>query len=208
MKQRGIDRWTFLRYVEKYLGRKVSTIWRIEWEKRKSGRNRGKFACHHHLLLYGVDFIPVELVRKWWAACIQWKQYVVVWVEATFDGEGAAKYVAKYCAKVASSGYLVNPSYLSNVGRYWGVTRSKNIPRFAPKVFYNLPPDQVTVLVAVASAMLSYYDSRYDMSFTLLGKSAVELAEIFWANSLDFDSAMSYLEKQQGGEGRKTTGNG
>jgi len=200
MKQRTQDRSQFVREVERFFGRKVATIWRTEWKPRKSGKHKGKIASHIHLLLLGVDFIPWQTVRSWWKRILGWDGYVHTFLEQTWDGPGASLYVAKYCSKVEHSPSLVNAAYLNKVGRHWGITRKRSIPVHCPKRLFHLSDEQIHVLRAVAAGMLTSYDLRYDQSFTLLGDKAEKFAQLFWANGVDVDIALWYLEQINGGE--------
>lgn len=200
MKQRTQDRSQFLRAVEHYLERKVPSIWRVEWEPRKSGENKGTLVSHLHLMLLGVEYIPWDEINRWWKRILVHQGYVRTWVEKAEKGEGAAKYIAKYCAKRDVSSYLVNAAYLNRVGRHWGVTRKALIPLHEPKRRFNLSEGQIHVLREVAAGILPNYDIRYDESFTLLGKTAEKFAALWWANGIDTDIATWYIEKVEGGE--------
>jgi len=201
MTKRTQDRSQFMRDVEKYFRRRVPSIWRTEWERRKTGRRAGQEASHIHLMLLGVGYIPWQDIRKWWKRILGIDTYVHTYVERCHDGEGACKYVAKYCAKKETPSSLVNAAYLNKVGRHWGTTRKSQIPLHDPKSILDLTTGQIDVLRSVAAGLLKTYDYRYDTSFTLLGEKAKKFAKLFWENGVDTDIVEWYLDQVEGGEG-------
>jgi hypothetical protein len=127
-------------------------IWRKE-----AGRKSG--AIHFHLVVFGVPYLPAELLRTWWKESLQDTQArtIRVHVEPVETPERVARYLGKYCAKVAYDGKeaevstsiapdeggagdvetSADPLSLSkahilendsSTGRWWGIRGRANVP--------------------------------------------------------------------------------
>jgi len=201
--QRTYDRSRIVQEIERFAKKRVPILWRCEWVPRKSGRRKGKLECHLHLMVFGVARIPWQLLRRWWQRIIEWPNYVRTDIRKCIDGKMAAKYVAKYCAKVGQASSLVNAPYLNMGGRHWGVCRRSLIPKHPQRIELELSPVQVSVLRSVAAAILPLYDERYDSSFTLLGDKAEKIISLWWENCLDDETLIGYFGRVEGGEAAK-----
>jgi hypothetical protein len=177
----------FQRLTENYVGRHVPIVWRIEWMPRKSGADKGKVVPHFHLLLFGVQYIPHDDVRRMWACSLGWNGYVRTEVKRAGQGECAALYVAKYCAKVDPSSSLVNVAYLENHGRHYGYLRKSLIPLCPKGSSAYVTLDRVKRLRKMASGKMKWYDLRFDSGFTLLGEIAKSMGAIVEDFGLDAD---------------------
>jgi len=169
--------WEFLRITEKHLGHKVSGLWRCEWKKRLSGKHRGEFLPHFHLILFGVRFIDKELVKKWWGKVCGVARGVT-WIDRLDSREKHAVYIAKYAAKPTPLSVLDYVPYSRNVsGRHWGYYRLTDLPRHPSLYFENVPLATVIQLQALAQSQLPWYDAELDLGFTLFGKHGEQLAD-------------------------------
>lgn len=125
-----------------------SAFWRLELQERG--------APHFHLLFCELPFLPFSELRRWWSEIIN--EFVDghlprVRIERIHSKRGAFYYVAKYCAKVDSSGSV--PLSLSSthictedcqcsveealsnmagrpkevsIGRFWGIFNKNHLP--------------------------------------------------------------------------------
>jgi len=168
-KQRTMQRSVFMRHIETHLGQRVPSIWRVEWEERKSGQYTGNLAPHFHLMLFGVQWLPWQRVRNWWRRSIQaGKGPLVTEVKRIYNEDGACRYLSKYVSKYRS---LDISSYLNSgleFGRHWGVTRRELIPLCPVTVERELTADEVERVRAFAVARWRWYDPQTCGGFTLL----------------------------------------
>lgn len=176
--ERTQQRKLFMRAVERYLRRQVCGLWRVEWLPRQSGSTAGEIAPHIHLLLFGVRFIPKELVNEWWKSILDWEGYCRTEIERTREGKQTAYYAAKYVGK-RGNGSLVNAAYLDRVrGRHWGYVRAKLIPRHAVTWITEPTQEQVSYMMKLANTMFKQHDIRAGESFTLMGDYVDSLRQI------------------------------
>jgi hypothetical protein len=190
--ERTRDRTLVLRRIEKYLGRQVATLWRLEWKERKSGALVGQVMPHLHMLVFGVEYLPWEDIRDWWRATLQHVGPLHTYVQACTDGKLAAKYAAKYAAKDASSS-LVNAAYLDGVlGRAWGLTRAKLIPRAALTIYRDLPPAVERALRVLGSEMRHHHAPECQGSYCVIGDAVGGLVKIILASALP-EKAMTHI---------------
>jgi hypothetical protein len=187
-KQRNKDRYLFWRYVEKYLGRKLPTIWRCEWKPRLSGANKGIYYPHFHLLMMGVEYVSWETIRSWWRTITKKEGALATDIRRVEAGKMAALYVSKYVGKVDQLVSLDNASYLNNAGRQWGVLRRGMLPRFPVHYVDDLTVEIVAHLRRAAGACLPWYDPTVDEGFTLLGERAKALGNLLLAKGLDYQT--------------------
>jgi len=175
---RNKHRYLFHRSIEKALGVNVPMIWRVEWVARKSGVNKGIILPHIHLLLFGVPFLDVELIRHRWSTTIGHSDWCSVWVEACKTSKHAALYVAKYCGKVEAAIPSLDKQPYLNIGRQYGYTRKSLIP-LCPNVRIALTSQQVVDDCRIeANHALRDYDLDRDESFTILGQAAMPIKRI------------------------------
>ena len=61
----------------------ASTLWKLEFQTRKSGENEGKVAPHYHLIIYGVPnrFAYQEENRSWYSVNVTKFPFNTVWTE-------------------------------------------------------------------------------------------------------------------------------
>ena len=187
--KRNRERYLLHRYVEKYAGKHVSGVWRVEWKPRLTGMFVGRLLPHVHLLLFNCPEIGKETIRSWWKTIIKYEEFVSVDAQAIPIGEAAACYVSKYCGKVEHPQYLDNVPYLNRTGRHYGYTRSKEIPVCKKIQFPVLDPDLIEYLRTKASAKLPYLSLKYPDSFTLLGEFAKQIGDEVLKIALDRQAA-------------------
>jgi hypothetical protein len=176
--QRGQDRYLFMRHVEKYLGRKVCGVWRVEWEPRRSGYCKGMILPHYHILLFGVPFVHYKEINKWWKGVLHHDGYVRTEVKRAASPKVAGMYVAKYMSKKTERASLVNAAYLNNPGRHYGYHRASMIPSHLEQWLDNPTDEQVAELTAFANEVLPWLNKHHTGSWTLLGKHADRAREI------------------------------
>lgn len=168
-KERSKQRSLMARYIEKYADKKISLIWRCEWKARRSGMYKGMIVPHFHLIVCGVRYLPKALVRRWWRIVLGAKGPLCTDVRALKGEEGAARYLAKYLSK---SDALDRAAYLNNpysMGRHWGITRSKLIPRMPIDVDKPINGDELKFAQEEAKKVRQRYDEKIDGGFTIFG---------------------------------------
>jgi len=138
----------------KRLVRKLSgagLVWRIEFKRRKSGKNKGRVAPHFHLLIYNAsyrelrDFIP----DAWFSVVGSGSGDHLeagTRVEKIWSFGGIMRYVGKYITKVDEF-----PAEWT--GRAWGIIRKENLP-FAVKVVISLSEEEGKKLIRLGRKML------------------------------------------------------
>jgi hypothetical protein len=103
----------------------AGVVWKLEPQLRG--------APHFHLLVFGVEFIPKDwLKRAWWEVVGSgsvWHREYGAHVDRVRDAKGVRSYTAKYLAKVPVAGLLEASGVdWSKVGRWWGVRWPGCIP--------------------------------------------------------------------------------
>jgi len=185
MQERGRDRYLLLRHVENYLGKEVTCVWRIEWQKRKSGSRIGEWLPHVHLLMLGLPFLPHALLRKWWGGCLQYSGPLATDVRAVQSGKAASLYVSKYVAKVNPEHSLDNVSYLNTSGRHWGVSRRKALKTHPPIVFPIMTQEMITIAKNAGCMVVPWFNREEDKGFFLLGTMAERVGQILLKMDVD-----------------------
>jgi hypothetical protein len=103
----------------------VAFIWRLEVEKRKSGKYVGVEFPHFHLMVYGMGdrYLKDWISLAWWEVCGRLSVSHLkagTKVEKMRSFRGVLSYVSKYMAKPGVS--------LAMTGRIWGIHNIKAIP--------------------------------------------------------------------------------
>jgi len=188
--ERNMDRSWWVRSMENYLGKKVGALWRIEWKARKSGSRKGDIACHVHMVIFGVDYLPFAMVNEWWSNALGVSTYLRTEVKRVRGAKNAAKYVSKYAAKACDDHSLVNCSYLNTLGRHWGVLRREQIPWHERFVIPCLDAEDIRVAEGVASGVFSYFTRGTSQGFSLFGDAGDRLGQILFARMIDKENAV------------------
>jgi len=186
--ERTRQREGFQRRMETFLGKKVSSLWRIEWKRRRSGSLKGKLVHHFHLIICNVAWIPWREVRKWWSLSIGHTGILKTWIERIGSPLQCASYLCKYMSKVPSLDYGAYLRKDESIGRQWGMLRPKGIPRAARQRVFHLWEDDLEFLSKVASEKIPEFGKYGPMSFTLFGDDVREGLEIYFENRLVPDS--------------------
>lgn len=170
-------RHVFLRDLERRLGKPCGALWRIEWQKRQSGVNRGKFLPHFHLIIPGVQFVPWQFINDRWKAALGHRGIVVTDVRRLSDKSMHQVYIAKYAAKLPSLSSLDYLSYLNIDGRHWGVHRPSLIPKHKTVVYDGLSDERVEALKSLAREKFSWYGEYAELGFSMFGKLGAKMVE-------------------------------
>lgn len=167
--RRSLDRFLFLRYLEKHRKAKTPSIWRVEWKPRKTGRYKNKLMPHWHLLLPTVTALNENVVRDMWRKSIGHDDtYLDVDVRSVTGELGAVKYLAKYVSKQQSLGILAYRNTGFRFGRHWGITRKSLIPMAPITVQRELTEDEILAAKQFAAGLWKHYDFDEGAGFTLL----------------------------------------
>jgi len=173
--QRTIDRSRFLRDLEKHLGREVSVLWRVEWQKRKTGSKKGEVAPHLHMMVLGVRFVACTVVRDLWRKVLDCRGTLCTDVRGVNGKEGCGRYLAKYISKATS---LDNAAYLNNphmAGRHWGLTRPTLVPFATVEDERDITEQEYKAAVDALDQICEGNGMEARESFTLLGEMRKDL---------------------------------
>jgi hypothetical protein len=176
--------------MENYLGRKVGGLWRLEWKPRLSGKRRGDIACHVHLVLFGVEYLPHVEVNGWWHNALGVSTYLRTDVRRIRGAKEAAKYVSKYAAKAVDVNSLVNSTYLNIKGRHWGVLRKDQIPWHERFVIDGLDESDVKLSEGFACGVFRYFTRGTGQGFSLIGDPGDKLGTILFARMIDKENGL------------------
>lgn len=173
------------RRMEKYLGKKISLIWRREWKLRQTGSFIGTLAPHLHCIVFGVNYIDHDNLMEMWAKIIGWNDWCDVWIDQLDDDEKALIYVSKYAAKVQEDVISIKGHKSTMTGRHWGTKRDSGIP-WAEKTTFIVPDfDIAEQLEALQRTFRPDYDILQDCGFTMLGRRATDMMAKITAICLD-----------------------
>jgi len=189
--ERTTQREAFRRRLESHIGRKVPILWRIEWQKRRSGKLKGKLVHHFHLIVCNVQYIHWRLIRKWWALSIGSKGILKTWVERIGSPLMCASYLCKYMSKIPSLDYAPYLNKDESIGRQWGIFRTSLVPRFVRQNVFYLWEEDVEFLSTIASEKIRDFGKYGPMSFTLFGDDVREGLEIYFETRLEPDKETS-----------------
>lgn len=100
-------------------------IWKLENQRRKTGRYRGYLVPHMHLIVTGLGNVAVTRQRRWlkaawWHICgeaADGHERAGVQLDKVYSRAGAGVYVAKYVAKSAEDAEDAE----LEIGRRWGM---------------------------------------------------------------------------------------
>ena len=183
-KRRNTDRYLFMRYLEKYLHKELSTLWRIEWKGRQSGSLLGCVVPHIHLIVPNCCYIDKQVIRDIWSRILHVTGALCTDIREVKTLKQLLCYVSKYIAKKNEDTTLDIASYLNSTGRMWGITRKNLLPMHPTMVSQELSPSAVNFIREFACKVWPNYDVEKGGSFTLLGDEALNLGEILSARGL------------------------
>lgn len=173
-KERSKHRYLFHRAMERYLGTKVASLWRIEWVPRRSGTWKGFLIPHLHLLVSKVSYIPWRVVREWWRSAIGASGYLHTWIEKIEEAGHAAKYCCKYVAKQHS---FISAAYHNTrvtVGRMWGVLRARQIARCPVRLYRPLSPSEIDFVKGLRKYVPDVKPFWREVGFTIFGADVAD----------------------------------
>jgi len=178
-------RWVFWRYLEKYLGKQLPGIWRIEWKERLSGVFKGLPMPHIHILLATCNYVPWQEVRWMWMNTLG-ERFVNVDVRAVYDPELVITYIAKYIGKEDFT-TLEYDAYLDSIpaGRNWGYMRKNLIAQSDRWTGRYFETDDLASLRQYAVPKNVELIESGLCSFTIIGKRAREIGEMIVGTDLD-----------------------
>lgn len=185
MKDRNKNRYLWHRMLEAWQGRHTPVLWRVEYAERRSGELVGETVPHWHMLVFGVPYIPHELVRSWWGSVIGFEGYVRTDVRAVKGPLGAAKYLSKYIAKDVCTNSLVRATYHNIKGRHWGILREKEIPCHRRIHIAKLSDAERAFIYEIAAERLAGVDDRSQDSFTSFGQFTADILKNLERNGID-----------------------
>jgi len=188
LRERATDKYLFLRYMEKYLGKKIGVIWRLEWEVRKSGSRKGELIAHWHLIVFGVRYIPKEVVRSFWRCVLRADGPVVTWIDGIASGKKLARYVGKYCSKLPEASVLDDTTYLNTLGRHWGINRRELVPWFPRFLIPFLTEHDVNLAENLACMTFKFFTRGAQQGFQIFGANALKVGEILFERMLDIEN--------------------
>lgn len=175
MEERKIHRFLINRWICKTVGRLLPCFWRVEWMPRLSGDFIGQLRPHMHLLYLKTPKICEFRIRLQWMSILGISQYTQVKIIPLTIPEAVGVYVAKYCAKEASSLLLDSVPKRNRTGRHAGELRKDCIPLHPREVVRNIDEAIKKFLARRAYETLWWFDPRHDEGFTVLGDVALEM---------------------------------
>lgn len=183
--QRTRQRSRLLRDMEKYLGKEVGALWRIEWQDRKSGSLKGTMVPHVHLIVFDCKWLPWDQLSRLWQGVLAAAGPPVVDVQRIRGQRDVAKYVAKYAAKVNPAHKLVIASYLNIEGRHWGIHRPDLIPWCVRTWDLRYTPDEIALLENAAASKIPYFPKGTRSGFSLFGPVVKKVVAEIRARRID-----------------------
>jgi len=189
LRERTTDKYLFLRYIEKHLGKKVGVIWRLEWETRKSGKRKGQLIAHWHLIVFGARYIPKDVVRSFWRCVLRADGPVVTWIDGIANGKKLAKYVGKYCSKLPDASVLDDTTYLNSLGRHWGINLRELVPWYPRFLIPFLTDHDVHLAENLACMTFKFFTRGTQQGFQVFGANALKVGEILFERMIDIEGA-------------------
>lgn len=122
----------FVKRLQRISSQPFGGLWAIEYRVRESGRFVGQAVPHFHLLLYGLPYLPWQVVAEAWCRGFDYPsaearkrhKFHCSSIKAVWSAKGAARYMGKV-AKYLAKGERVGPE---NIGRRWGLIGQDAIP--------------------------------------------------------------------------------
>jgi len=188
MQTRTQDRSRFFRDMENYLNQEVGAVWRVEWVSRKSGKHVGTMAPHVHLIVFGLRYIPYQVVNKLWRDVLHVDGVLRTDVRKINGQRDVAKYVAKYAAKPEEDRSLVIASYLNTTGRHWGIHRRDKIPWCVRCWDLRMTPEEIALLENAAASKIPYFPKGTRSGFSLFGPVVKIVSEEIRLRRLDSEN--------------------
>lgn len=173
--ERSQHRYLFLRYLEKWAGKQVPTLWRTEWVPRMSGQFAGYLIPHHHLLCFGAGYLPNETARCWWRSVLHEDGPLDTDVRKAPKHARASYYVAKYSAKFLHLDIASYHNKMSLTGRQWGVTRRDGVPMHPKEISRLFNGAEIETAKQIGRESFSRYGEFGEGGFTMLGQDRADM---------------------------------
>jgi len=190
--ERTDQREEFKRQIERYLGKPVGVLWRVEWKVRRSGKLKGKMIHHFHLIICNVSFIPWQVIRRAWAVAIKHNGILKTWVRRVYSPLQCAHYCAKYISKNPSLDYHPYLCIGQTIGRQWGLFRSWAIPRGVKQKVFHLWEDDIAFLKSIRRQKMPGFEMGDEQSFTLFGADVAEGIQLYFEDRLVKETPEEY----------------
>lgn len=142
-------------------------------------------APHVHLIVFGLRFIPYQVVNRLWRGVLGVDGALRTDVRRIKGQRDVAKYVAKYAAKVNPERSLVIASYLNIEGRHWGIHRGDLIPWCVRTWDLRFTPDEIALLENAAASKIPYFPKGTRTGFSLFGPVVGKVMEEIRARRVD-----------------------
>lgn len=200
MDQRKTHRYLINRFICQGKASTINVIdgpcacfWRVEWVPRLTGIYVGQMMPHMHFLYLGMPRICEMKIRLKWMSILNVSRYVQVKIKSLDVPERVSVYVAKYCAKEATSQSLDNVPKRNRTGRHAGEWRKELIPMHTLETVKVIDRAMMLFLKRRACELLWWYDPRIDDGFTILGDEALNLIRDIHENYLDYRPGKEYI---------------
>lgn len=178
------DRSQLFRAIECHCGKWLGGIWRQEWVPRQTGSHVGEWEPHLHVLLFNIGWIPYKKIRLSWNNIIGFDGEASMKFRRCKEGQRAAHYVAKYCAKADPLANLDNVVHLNIEGRHYGYPRKELIPR-CQRIWYGEMPDMFWHFFwQEIKHRYSWINDEKQFSISFLGKNRHAMHLIFHSVAL------------------------
>lgn len=185
VRERTQLRQSFQYRMEKFLGKKVGCLWRVEWVRRRSGHYKGKIVQHMHLIVSGVRFIHWWWIRKWWQECLGYEGPLQTHVKRVDTALQAAMYLQKYVSKPVLLDYRAYLREGESIGRQWGTLNPSLLPLGVKQGVFDLWDTDMQFLRSMAREKIKDFDDKCPGSFTLFGDEVTENLELWFGDRLD-----------------------
>jgi len=191
-KARTIHRFIFHRYLEKYYGCHVPTIWRIEWKPRQTGIFKGLLMPHIHIVVIGLPCLSRWRIQVLWRKTLSYGNYINVHSIDLTGPAGAAKYISKYVSKPDALGIVPYVNKRITPGKAWAMTRREEIPRHRVSVCRILTDDEIEQVQGLAELSRPNYDPRHDGGFVLFGPVNAKIIGYWYGKGIAEPTAAEY----------------
>lgn len=183
------------RRMEKLWSRPTAGIWRVEWEKRKSGRYVGEYMPHVHNIHFGCTWLDKREVKEQWRIARGSNVLARIDIQEIANLKQALYYVSKYVAKAGLDCSLVIPSYLNkSIGRQWGKYRRELLPLATDKIYLRTIPGPVIEEIR-AAAIEAWSGTPFgpEAGFTMFGPASESCRKIIDRYLLSPDAKFAKL---------------
>jgi hypothetical protein len=168
--RRTMYRSWFMRELERKIGRPQATLWRQEWEVRKTGRRAGTYVSHFHMIMPGMPWVDKWWIKETWMNILGEKSNADTDIIEVHGIDAVIRYLAAYLSGLGSLDIVSYLNTEAEFGRPWGFTREELIPLLPVLFCRALDPVQVGLMADMVRGVRREYDPEKDGGFTLLGR--------------------------------------